>query len=230
MEVRDTFHMYGGNWTWLEESEFVQLSLKVRRALLFQRAATGRLEQLPNYARDFAWCQRTDSRFVWWPSLLRRVGDRPLLTYVENGLPRSRHREVTPATWTRARKVLPRAVDLAGKLPAASGPNCFGNVLAAAGVEGAESEWTPREPFENWLSEHATPVRGTRRDHQPGVVLVWRNRDGMAEHAAVTIGGGYVLSKPSQAWFSPRVVWTVQETIAASRYRGVALSRYFMVA
>jgi hypothetical protein len=56
------------------------------------------------------------------------------------------------------------------------------------------------------------------------------NREGMAEHAAVTIGGGYVLNKPSQAWFSPRVVWTVQETIAASRYRGVTLSRYFMAA
>jgi hypothetical protein len=230
LDVRDTFHVYGGNWTWLDESEFVELSLKVRRTLLFRRVATGRLDQVPDHARSLANAQRTDSRVVWWPSLLRRVGDGPLLTYVENGLPPSRHREVTSAIWAGAGRVLPCAADLAGRLPSGSGLNCFGNVMAAAGVQGAESEQTLREPFEDWLAEHTTPVQGTRRDDQAGVVLVWRNREGLAEHAAVTIGDGYVLNKPSQAWFSPRVVWTVQETIAASRYRGVTLSRHFMAA
>lgn len=228
LDVRDTFHVYSGNWTWLEGSEFIQLSLKVRRALLFRRVALGRMNQIPDHARDLAASQRTDSRVVWWPSLLRRVGDRPLLSYVENGLPPSRHREVPSATWARAGQVLPRAADLAGKLPTGSGPNCFGNVLAAAGVEGAESEWTGRESFDEWLDGHTAPLQGTKRDHQPGVVLVWRNHEGSPEHAAVTIGDGYVLSKPSQGWFSPRVVWTVQETVAASRYPGVTLSRYFM--
>jgi cell wall-associated NlpC family hydrolase len=104
----------------------------------------------------------------------------------------------------------------------------FGNVMAAAGVEGAESEWVAREPFEEWLAGHASRVQGTKRDHCPGVVLVWCNRDGLAEHAAVTIGDGYVLNKPSQGWFSPRIVWTVPEIIAASRYRGTTLSRYLM--
>jgi cell wall-associated NlpC family hydrolase len=102
--------------------------------------------------------------------------------------------------------------------------------MAAAGVEGAESEWVAREPFEAWLARHASRVHGTQLDHRPGVLRVWRNREGLAEHAAVTIGDGYVLSKPSQGWFSPRVVWTVRETIAASRYRGVTLSRYLMAA
>jgi cell wall-associated NlpC family hydrolase len=102
--------------------------------------------------------------------------------------------------------------------------------LAAAGVAGAEYEWTAREPFEDRLADNTTSFQGTKRDHQPGVVFVWRNHEGLAEHAAVTIGDGYVLNKPSQAWFSPRVVWTVQETIAASRYRGVTLTRNGMPA
>lgn len=229
LDVRDTFHVYGGNWTWLEESEFVELSGRVKRALLYHRAATGRLHQVPGHARGLIDSQCTDSRIVWWPSLLRRVGDRPLLSYVENGLPPSRHREVTSAIWARAGQLLPGAADLAGKFPTASGPNCLSTVLAAAGVQAAESDWGQREPFEEWLAGHSVPVQGTKRDHRPGVVLVWRNREGLAEHAAVTIGDGYVLNKPSQGWFSPYAVWTVQETIAASRYRGVTLSRYFML-
>lgn len=228
LDLRDTFHVYSGDWTWLEESEFVDLSLKVRRALLFRRVALGRLDQVPAHAWALADSQRTDSRIVWWPSLLRRVGDRPLLRYVENGLPPSRHGDIAPESWARASQVLPGAADLAGKLPAASGPNCFGSVLAAAGIQDAETDWGQREPFEAWLAEHATPVQGTKLDRRPGVVLVWRNHIGLAEHAAVTIGDGYVLNKPSQGWFSPYVVWTVQETTVASRYRGVTLSRYFM--
>lgn len=38
-EIRDTFQMYGGSWTWLDEREFGDLSLKVRRALLSGREA-----------------------------------------------------------------------------------------------------------------------------------------------------------------------------------------------
>lgn len=139
----------------------------------------------------------------------------------------SRHREVTSVIWDTAGRLLPRAADLAGGFPASSGPNCFANVLGAAGA-GAASQWTQREPFEEWLAERTRAVRGTQRDQQPGVVLVWRNHDGLAEHATVTIGAGYTLNKPSQGWFSPYLVWTVSETIAASRYRGAVLHRHLM--
>lgn len=87
-----------------------------------------------------------------------------------------------------------------------------------------------REPFEEWLAADTKPVYGTKRDNLPGVVLVWRNHDGLAEHSAVTIGGRYVFNKPSQGWFSPHLAWTVQETVAASRYQGATLSRYSMTA
>jgi len=230
LSLRDTFHVYSDdNWTWLEEREFVALDLRTKRALLHGRAATGKVRDVPDGARHLIESQRVDSRIVWWPHLLRRIGDQPMLSYVENGLPPSRHRDVTSATWKRAGRVLPGAADLAGKFPASSGPNCFSNVLAAAGL-GDGSEWTQREPFEDWLATHAEPVHGTKRDHLPGVVLVWRNHDGLAEHASVTIGGGYTVNKPSQGWFSPRLVWTVNETISASRYKGATLSRYCITA
>ena len=228
-EVRDTFHMYSGTWVWLEEVEFVPLPLKVRRALLFRREAPGRLGRLTSSTRRLVDSDRTDSRIVWWPSRLHRVGDGPVLNYVEEGVRPRRHREVDSTVWS-TRRLLPGAVDLAGTFASASGPNCFGTVMAAAGVPGAESEWKLKEPFEKWLTQHAAPIRGTARDHTPGVVLVWRDAEGLAAHAAVTVGNGYALSKPSQAWCSPRLVWTVRETINASRYCGLTLSWYLITA
>ncbi len=227
-EIRDTFHMYGGTWISLEEPEFVQLSREVRRALLFQREATGRLGQLNDAQRHLVDSRRTDTRIVWWPSLLQRVGDEPLVTYVDEGVRPSRHDEVEPTVWSAARRRLPGAADLAGTFPLASGPNCFGTVMAAAGVPGAESEWVLQAPFEEWLAANVVPIRGAARDHAPGVVLVWRAADRLAAHAAVTVGNGYALSKPSQAWCSPRLVWSVRETIDASRYPGLSLSRYLI--
>jgi hypothetical protein len=228
LSLRDTFHVYSDeNWTWLEEPEFADLHLSTKRALLHGRAATGRVRDLPPSDRDLAKSCRVGSRVVWWPALLRKVGDQPLLDYVENGLPPSRHREVTSAIWDSVGRLLPGAAGLAGRFPASSGPNCFASVLAAAGA-GAASEWTQRQPFEEWLATRTKAVRGTQHDQLPGVVLVWRNHDGLAEHAAITIGEGYTLNKPSQGWFSPHLVWTVKETIAASRYRGARLNRYLM--
>lgn len=228
-EVLDTFHLYGGDWVWLEQAEFDRLPLAVRRALLFRRDAAGRLSRLGDPARRrVVDADRTDTRIVWWPSVLHRVGDGPLIDYVSEGVAPSRHREITSAVWQTASRKLPAAAELAGRFPNGSGPNCFGNVLAAAGVAGAERERVVREPFDAWLHAHTTPLRDRHHDHLPGVVLVWRNADGQPDHAAVTIGEGYALNKPSQAWCSPRVVWTVPETIAAGRYRGLRLRRYLI--
>ncbi len=227
--MRDTFHMYGGDWAWLEESEFVRLPLNVRRALLLRREATGRLTKLDEQQqRRMNDSDRTDSRIVWWPWVLRRIGDGPVLDYVLKGVIPSRHREVASSTWAAASRKLPGARDLAGRFPSGSGPNCFSNVMAAAGIAGAESQPIVREPFDAWLNEHTAPISDTGHDHLPGVVLVWRNSEGQPDHAAVTVGDGYALNKPSQAWCSPRFVWTVPETIAAGRYRGLRLSRYLI--
>lgn len=94
--------------------------------------------------------------------------------------------------------------------------------MGAAGVLGAEREWMQREPFEAFLAGHTR--RGGRDDH-PGTVLVWRDHSGRVQHAAVTLGGGWALHKPSQSWMTARVVLPVRGLIRYSRTRGWRLHR-----
>lgn len=72
--------------------------------------------------------------------------------------------------------------------------------MAAAGRSEAADVWMLQDPFEEWLS--AAAVLGGK-DNDPGTVLVWRSPSGLAQHAAVTIGGGYALHKPSQRLDEP---------------------------
>jgi hypothetical protein len=164
--------------------------------------------------------QADGHRFVWWKSLLQAPYAAAVLpAVVSEDLNRSRHREVS--SWPSS--VLPRARALAGTWPDGSGANCFGTVMAAAGIEGAASTWMQREPFEAWLAENTTPGG---KDDVPGTVFVWRSTsDHLVQHAAVTLGGGFVLHKPSQAWSSPRKVRTVAEVRRASRTAGSRLER-----
>ena len=145
------------------------------------------------------------------------------IRWMEDGWPDSRHGEVSEATWRRARAILPDARRIAGRFPARSGPNCFGTVMGAAGVDGAASTWMEREPFERWLRE-ATIAGGN--DDNPGTVLVWRGTDGAVEHAAITIGDGWLLNKPAQTWSTPVAVLSVREGINASRAPGRRLERH----
>jgi len=134
----------------------------------------------------------------------------------------SRHGEVTNASWRIATAVLPSARALAGTFPSESGPNCFGTVMGAAGVAGAAATWMQREPFEAWLAEVSRPGG---RDDQAGTVLLWRDTDQLVQHAAVTLGDGWVLHKPSQGWMSPVLVLTARDAILSSRIRGHHLQR-----
>lgn len=146
-----------------------------------------------------------------------------LENYIDEGRRPSRHDEVPEQTWRSAEKSLPRARALAGTFASASGPNCFGTVMAA-GVAGADSVWMQREPFEAWLAEAATRPGG--RDGDAGTVLVWRSPDGLVQHAAVTIGDGWALHKPSQGWMSPNKVLTIDEVKHSARDTGRRLRRH----
>lgn len=130
-----------------------------------------------------------------WPSPDRTRDVARAVRFVEEGRRRSCHAEVAESTWKTASRVLPAARDLAGTFPPGSGPNCFGTVMGAAGVAGAAQSWMQREPFENWL---ATSCRPGGRDDHVGTVLVWRDGKRSVQHAAVTLGGGWALHKPSQ--------------------------------
>ncbi|GAA4207930.1 hypothetical protein [Actinocatenispora rupis] len=198
-ELRDTFELYdlaGSALVWLNRAESRSLPPEVRRV---QPAA-------------HRWPFRDDS------ATLRRI-----VGYVEFGRRPSRHRDVPAATWRRVAGALPGAAALAGTFPDRSGPNCFGTVLGAAGVDGAAGTWLQREPFEAWLAERTVPGG---RDDDAGCVLVWRGPDGLVQHAAVTLGGGWALHKPSQGWMSPVKILRVPDAKLSARAAGRRLHRY----
>lgn len=135
----------------------------------------------------------------------------------------SRHLEVPESTWAAIQSLLPRARELAGTFPDGSGPNCFGTVMAAAGVDGAGGAWMQRQPFDQWLADNTS--RGGR-DDVPGTVLVWRSNDRAVQHAAITLGDGWILHKPSQSWMTPRKVRPVPDIIRSTRTPGWHLHRH----
>lgn len=210
-EWRDTFFLYRGTWTWLTEDEFGALPLAVRRALRRGRRAGMRPKPSPV-----------------WPSALAQVADDPLLRWIEAGVAPSEHAQVDEATWARARRILPGAQALAGTFPSAgSGPNCFATVVAAADDLGRADEWMQTEDFDSWLDQRTTPWSGTARDDSPGTVLVWTEHGKLA-HAAITLGDGWALHKPSQSWSSPRLVWSVRRLVNSWRFPSTRLSRHLL--
>ncbi|WP_221632412.1 hypothetical protein [Oryzihumus leptocrescens] len=94
--------------------------------------------------------------------------------------------------------------------------------MAASGVSDAATQWMQREPFEEWLAARTRPGG---RDDRPGTVLVWRSAEGLVQHAAVTLGDGWALHKPSQGWMSPVKVLTVAEVLLSARCPGRRLTR-----
>ena len=229
-ELLDTYELYAGkakHLAWLTEPELLALP-RQRRTDLIRGQVEGGRSVVPTVRRwgsvvgSRAREQADGHRFVWWPSLLTTHAELVLAEFVDNGRRPSRHQDVPAGTWRALESPLPMAHQLAGTFPEASGPNCFGVVMACAGVTEAEQVWMQREPFERWLSERTVP--GGDSD-APGTVLVWRALTGEVEHAAVTLGDGWALHKPSQGWMSPTKVLAVSDVIRSSRCWGRRLSR-----
>lgn len=202
MEMRDSFWIYGDQTQairWLDRRQARALTASVR-------------------------AQQPTSHL--WPTTdIQRDVER-LVRYLEDGRRRSQHAVVSENTWQGVADVLPGARRMAGSFSGRSGPNCFGAVMAAAGVPEADQVWMLREPFEEWL---AASTRRGGRDEDPGTVLVWRSSDGLVQHAAVTLGDGFALNKPSQGWQSPTKVLTTQGAKFSSRGRGRRLQRHTLL-
>lgn len=234
-ELRDTYGIYGlpedSVIVWLSEDQFSGLPRSQRAALVRFQRTVGR-EVVPTVTSwrailgELAREQAEGHRFVWWPSLLRGYEELVLSDFVESRRGASRHDRVSQSTWEAAASIVPDAAWLAGIFAPGSGPNCFGTVMAAAGVEGAETQWMLREPFDEWLSQHSRPG-GDDRD--AGTELIWRSVDGLPQHAAIALGQGWVLNKQCQGWMSPRSVLTARECIASSRVAGQRLERRSLV-
>jgi hypothetical protein len=161
-----------------------------------------------------------------WPSGDRARDLATVMRFVEEGRRQSRHADVGESTWRRASAVLPAARELAGTFPAGSGPNCFGTVMSAAGESGAARTWMQRAPFEEWLAKVTKPGG---RDDAAGTVLVWRDAGAAVQHAAVTLGDGWALHKPSQGWMSPTKVLAVRDAMLSARARGHHVERHTLL-
>jgi cell wall-associated NlpC family hydrolase len=224
-EQRDTYRTYGVDSTavlisWLDESSYLSLPKPTRARLVraqvnHNRAAVPTVRQWQSVLGAPELRRQADGhRFVWWKSLLQDA-DLVLPRIVSEDLGPSRHSEVVDWPSERGRH-------LAGTFADGSGPNCFGTVMAAAGADGAEDVWMQRDPFERWLADNT--VAGGR-DDVPGTVFVWRDAAQAVQHAAITIGAGWMLHKPSQSWMTPRKIRTVAEVRRATRTAGWRLGR-----
>ena len=230
-ELRDTFELYarpeGLVIRSLTQDDFQSLPRDIRSDLVRSQITLGR-GQVPSVRawsslRPAGIAEHADGhRFIWWPSLLHGREKEILVYHVENGREVSRHGEVTAKGWNDITGILPQAKQLAGTFPLGSGPNCFGTVMGAAGVIDATNTWMQCEPFEEWLSDVTLPGG---RDDEPGTILVWRSSSGQIQHAAVTLGDGWVLHKPSQGWMSPVMVLQVPDLLRSVRQIHVKVSR-----
>lgn len=205
---------------WCSQAEWEALAGSLRRELLRLQVRHGRgnvpigrryADLLPDLPAG---------RFLWRRSQLTPAVLARLISSEGQACQRS---QVPAGVWASARPLLPRVRELSGTFPQGSAGNCFGAVMGAAGVEGAEKTWMQREPFEAFLKERAKPGG---RDDQPGTLLVWRSREGLAEHVAVALGGGWAFHKPSQTWWTPRTVLPLRELVRGWRTPGQRLGRY----
>jgi hypothetical protein len=96
--------------------------------------------------------------------------------------------------------------------------------MAAAG-EPVEDQQIPPRSFRDRLDSRTEPLEGTQLDADPGVVFVWTEHGDLA-HATVTVGAGWMLTKPSQSGSSPRMIWTVREADNSWRYPDTRISRH----
>ncbi|MFC5230608.1 hypothetical protein [Pseudonocardia zijingensis] len=231
-ELRDTYEVWnvpaGLDVVWLDERAFRDLPRRARAALVrapveHGRGAVPAVDGWTDVVEARVLREQADGHhFVWWPSLVEARSDAVLERVVSDGHLTCRRASVPVEVWRAAAVGLPRAEALSGTFAEGSGPNCFGTVMAAAGVPDAAESWMQREPFEAWLDAHCAPGG---EDDLPGTVLVWRDADLTSTHAAVTLGGGWALHKPSQSWASPRQVVGVGDLVRTAA-PGVALHRY----
>lgn len=216
------------NAAWFDEESFMALP-RADRARLVRLQAEKRRGAVPTVRRwqhDFdverLRGQADGYRFVWWPSLLGNNPEPVLRAHVEDGQLASRHEEVGDATWRRCRDVVPGAQELVGGFPESSGPNCFGATLAAAGRPCLGGRALQCD-LESFLTESCRPGG---RDGDPGTVLVWRDRDGVPVHSAVTIGDGWAVEKPAETWWTPTIVAEVGQVVRVNRSVGLRLERH----
>jgi hypothetical protein len=235
-ELRDTYEVWNLakrlEVVWLDEDAFHAQPREVRAELVRAQVRHGRgavpaISDWIDLLDAQVLSEQADGQhFIWWPTLVEPRTDAILRRVVSDGQLPCQRMSVPEEIWRAASSILPRARVLSGtfargsrgsSFARGSATYCFATVMAAAGVQSADDEL-----FETWLPANCA-VGGS--DDLPGPVLVWRDADHKNTHAAVTLGGGWALHKPSQEWLSPHQVVTVRDLIRLAPL-GVTLHRY----
>jgi hypothetical protein len=232
LSLHDTFKTYDvvePPWVlWLTYEAFAELGYAEQDDLLqeqrvFRRAGVFHLDELAGRADITKIAPLvTGAYFVWWPrfwkSLQKTERYRVLRAFVESDRLPCRRSELSPAAWRRVAMRLPGARDVAGSFLPDSGGNCLATVMAAFGASAVADRWIHPEPFERWLgrasrlSEHS--AQPPLRSADLGRVLVWRDEHARVQHAAVSLGAGYILHKEAQGWYAPRQVSSLEDVWA----------------
>lgn len=110
---------------------------------------------------------------------------------------------------------------LAGHFLSRSGPNCFSTTLAALAPDEAHADaiarlWLHQTPFLRALEAQGFRQIGRVEGVEecaPGMVLLWQDEGGVAQHACFVAGWGWVLNKDAQGWFVPRQLISLQRVV-----------------
>ncbi|WP_424951357.1 hypothetical protein [Deinococcus sp.] len=224
LSVRDTLNLHDvapeAEWALLlDEQGFLALPPDLRLELL-------RSQQ--TFRRGGVWQEpQTGQPFVWWPSTWQALTPQArwewLRGFLEEDRPPCRRRELPTAQRDLLRRRFPELPRLMGSFAQGSGPNCFGSVMAACGVPGVEGLWLHAPLLLRWLNRVASPSDTL---DACGTVLVWRDAAGKAQHAALSLGDGWLFHKEAQAWFAPRQVVRLQDALTRWHQDGWTVSGY----
>ena len=207
-EFRDTFYLYDANdWRYYAQEDLASLPGYLHNELLRIQKRSYPEEIFPAWPDD--------------PFLVPKM-----IRWIERGVRPSLHRLAAQSLEAASQRRLPAVKSLAGTFAGSSGANCFQTVMLAAG-ENPSDPWVTQDVFAEFLTRRAEPISGSHADNTAGVIFTWTLNGDLA-HAAVTIGDGWCVVKPSQSWSSPRVVWTVPEVVASWRFKGTKMQRWLL--
>jgi hypothetical protein len=230
MAVHDTLNLYEvtpeAMWVLLlDEQGFADLPAGTQAGLLDAQLAfrRGGVEQ----------AERLGPPRVWWPGSWQALPPearwKRLKRFVEDDRLPCRRRELTSAHRRELRRRFPALMPMLGTFVPASGPNCLTSVMAAYGVPGTTNMWMHAPPFLRWLERAAVMSDSAETLHdvaQMGTVLVWRDAAGVVQHAALSLGEGWLFHKEAQGWFTPRQVVRLTDALGRWQHEGWSLSGY----
>lgn len=233
LSLHDTFATYAVRedppWVmWLTYEAFASLGHAERFELLreqriFGRAGVVHLDDVADRVDITKVAELvTEGYFVWWPQLwelLEEIEQYDILrTFVETDRLPCRRSALSSRHWHLVATYLPGAPELAGSFLSQSGGNCLATVMAAFGAPAVAERWVHPEPFERWLGRFSPLserlAQASLEAADVGLVIVWRDENTRIQHAAVTLGAGFVLHKEAQGWYAPRQVVGLEDALA----------------